>query len=85
MPGATELDRNNHSRPLREWDRLQPRSTVKKWNGTDLDRGADFSPRLRHILKPRGLKSAPLFARVIPQAPNTARLHFHLMGEAAKS
>jgi len=23
MPGATELDRNNHSRPLREWDRLQ--------------------------------------------------------------
>jgi hypothetical protein len=22
MPGATELDRNNHSRPLRVWDRL---------------------------------------------------------------
>ena len=52
---------------------------------TDLDRGADFSPRLCHILRSRGLKSAPLFFRVIPQAPNTARVHFHLWGAGAKS
>jgi hypothetical protein len=25
-------------------------------DGTDLDSGADFSPRMRHILRPRGLK-----------------------------
>jgi len=30
-------------------------------------------------------KSAPLFFRVIPQAPNTARVHLHLMDEGAKS
>ena len=50
-----------------------------------LDRGADFSPRLRHIPRPRGLKSAPLFFRVIPQAPNTACVQFHLIGVVAKS
>jgi hypothetical protein len=31
--------------------------------GIGLNSGADFRPRLRHILGPRGLKSAPLFSR----------------------
>ena len=45
--------------------------------------GVDFSPRAS---RQRGLKSAPLlFFRVISQAPNTARVNFHLIGEGMRS
>src|SRR6266498_86488 len=37
--------------------------------GIDLDRGADFSPRMRHILRPRGLKSAPLLLKHFREEP----------------
>jgi hypothetical protein len=39
-------------------------------DGIDLDRGADISLRMRHILGSRGLMSAPLFSRSYGAGPD---------------